>query len=89
MHTVQEKKKLLSRVRRLRGQIEAVERALEAEQGCYDVLTLVAAVRGAVDGLVAELIAGHVRAHVLSSQATQAQRDAAEELLDVVRTYVR
>ena len=89
MHTVQEKKKLLSRVRRIRGQIEAVERALEAERGCYDVLTLVAAVRGAVDGLVAELIADHVRVHVLSAQASQAQRDAAEELLDVVRTYVR
>ena len=55
-HTVKSKAKLLGRVRRIRGQIEAVERALEAELGCTDVLMLVASVRGAVNGLTAELI---------------------------------
>ena len=55
-HTIREKIKLLNRVRRIRGQVEAVERALEQELGCADVLHLVAAVRGAINGLMAEVM---------------------------------
>ena len=56
MHTAREKTKLLARVRRIRGQVEAIERALEAESGCAEVLHLVAAVRGAPNRRMAELI---------------------------------
>ena len=91
MHTVREKTKLLARVRRIRGQIEAVERALEEERGCYEVLSTVAAARGALHGLVTELVGDHMRLHVLpaGARASSAQRAAAEELLDVVRSYLR
>jgi len=58
-HTIKEKSRLLARVRRIRGQVEAVERALEAELGCADVLQLVASVRGAMNGLTIELIEDH------------------------------
>ena len=64
-HTIKGKAKLLGRVRRIRGQVEAVERALEAEIGCTDVLMLVASVRGAINGLTAELMEDHIRNHVV------------------------
>ena len=55
-HTVQNKSKLLARVRRLKGQMEAIERALEAEVSCAEILNLAASVRGATNGLVVELL---------------------------------
>ena len=55
-HTAREKTKLLTRVRRMRGQIEAIERALKAEAGCGQVLHLIAGVRGAMAGLMAEVV---------------------------------
>jgi DNA-binding FrmR family transcriptional regulator len=91
MHTVREKKKLISRVRRIRGQLEAVEKALVEEKGCFEVLQTVAAARGAMNGLVAEIVEDHVRFHVLDpdAKATSKQALAAEELIDVVRAYVK
>jgi DNA-binding FrmR family transcriptional regulator len=90
MHTTREKKKLIMRVRRIRGQLEAVEAALNDEKGCYEILQTVAAARGALNGLVAELIEDHVRFHVLDPDAKPAQRsEAAEELIEVVRAYVK
>ena len=90
-HTTKAKKKLLARIRRIRGQTEAIERALSAEHECSDVLQLVAACRGALNGLMAELIEGHVRYHVLDAErgANTPQADAAEELIGVVRTYLK
>ena len=57
-HTQKEKKALLNRVRRLRGQLDGLERALEEEQGCYEVLQQIAAVRGAVNGLMGQVLEG-------------------------------
>ena len=68
-HTVKDKPKLLARVRRIKGQAEAVERALEAELGCTDVLMLVASMRGALNGLTAELMEDHIRHHVVNPDA--------------------
>ena len=91
MHTVKDRAKLIGRVRRIRGQIEAVERALLEEKGCYDVLQTVAAARGALNGLVAEMIEDHVRFHVLDpEEKVSAKRArAADELINVVRAYVK
>ena len=90
-HTIVSKPKLLARVRRIRGQVEAVERALEAEAGCADVLMLVASVRGAINDLTAELMEEHIRHHVVDP-ARETDPDRARgttELIDVVRTYLR
>lgn len=90
MHTAREKAKLLARVRRIRGQVEAIERALEAETGCAEVLQLVAAARGATNGLMAELIEDHIREHVVGPDRSKAEQDAAvDELVDVVRAYLK
>jgi DNA-binding FrmR family transcriptional regulator len=91
MHTIKQKSKLLGRVRRIKGQLEAVERALEAEIGCTDVLMLVASVRGAVGGLTAELLEDHIRHHVIdpSSEKDPDKAKGAADLIDVVRTYLK
>lgn len=90
-HTVREKIKLLNRVRRIRGQIEAVERALEQEIGCSDVLQLIAGARGAINGLMAEVMEDHIRAHVVdpTHEGDLERAHAAEELIDVVRSYLK
>jgi DNA-binding FrmR family transcriptional regulator len=90
-HTTKDKEKLLLRVRRIRGQMDAIERALDSDQECSGVLQLMAACRGALNGLMAEVIEGHVWFHVLSPKEgrNSPQAEAAEELIDVVRTYLR
>ncbi|ODT06846.1 MAG: transcriptional regulator [Mesorhizobium sp. SCN 65-20] len=88
-HVIHEKAKLLARVRRIKGQVEAVERALEAELGCADVLQLVASVRGAVGGLTAELMEDHIREHVLAPADAAERQRGGDELIDVIRTYLK
>jgi DNA-binding FrmR family transcriptional regulator len=90
-HTIKEKSKLLARVRRIKGQVEAIERALEAELGCADVLMLVASVRGAVNGLTVELMEDHIRNHVVdpAHEPDPERAKGAAELIEVVRTYLK
>jgi DNA-binding FrmR family transcriptional regulator len=80
---------MLSRIRRIKGQAEAIERAVESEGECEDILQLVASCRGALNGLMAELIEGHLRFHVLSpgQKTLPSQLEAAEELISVVKRY--
>jgi DNA-binding FrmR family transcriptional regulator len=90
-HTISEKTKLLGRVRRIRGQVEAVERALEVEKGCAEVLQLIAAARGAINGLMAEVIEDHIRLHI-ANPANDSKADRAKgavELIEVVRSYLK
>jgi DNA-binding FrmR family transcriptional regulator len=90
-HTARDKEKLLVRVRRIRGQVEAVERALREEQECSDLLQLVAACRGALNGLMAELVEGHIWFHVLDPDRPKdsPQAAAAGELIDIVKAYLK
>jgi len=90
-HTTKDKEKLLLRVRKIRGQIDALERALAEEAECADVLQLMAASRGALNGLMAEVIEGHVRFHVLPphAAANSPQVEAAEDLIDIVNAYLK
>lgn len=90
-HTIHQKQKLLARVRRIRGQVEAIERALESEAGCDQVMHLIAGTRGAMAGLMAEVVEEHVRTHLVDADLhpKALNTDAAEQLLDVVRTYLK
>ena len=88
-HTKKEKAKLLNRVRRVRGQIEAVERTLEDEAGCATVLHLIVAVRGAINGLMAEVIEDHIRLHVVDPAKDAERAQGAEELIEAVQSYLR
>jgi DNA-binding FrmR family transcriptional regulator len=90
-HATKNKAKLLTRVRRIKGQVEAIERTLEdgGENECEQILQLVASCRGALNGLMAELIEGHLRHHVLddSRKTRPSQHQAADELMAVVKRY--
>jgi FrmR/RcnR family transcriptional regulator, repressor of frmRAB operon len=90
-HTIREKQKLLARVRRLRGQIEAIERALEGEAGCEQVMHLIAGARGAMAGLMAEVVEDHVRTHLVDTERHPGalNTEAADQLLELVRTYLK
>jgi DNA-binding FrmR family transcriptional regulator len=90
-HTVRNKPDLLARVRRIRGQVEALERALEAEKGCAEVMQQIAAVRGAVNSLMSEVIEEHVITHIASPSITSNANRArgADELIEIVRAYMR
>jgi len=89
-HLAKDTTKLIQRVRRIRGQVEAVERALESGEDCGRVLQMIAAARGAMNGLTAELLEGHIRFHVIDEKKANAQqREAAEELIEIVQSYFK
>lgn len=90
-HTIHEKQKLLARVRRIKGQVEAIERALAGEAGCELVMHLIAAARGAMAGLMAEVVEEHVRTHLVDDTKHPGALDteAVEQLLGVVRSYLK
>lgn len=89
-HTIKEKKKLLARVRRLRGQVEALERAVDEEKACADVLHLVVAARGAMNSLMAEVIEDHIRMHVVDPDRERGSRaKGAEDLIEIVQAYLK
>lgn len=91
MHTIKEKQRLLSRVRRIRGQVEAIERALESEAGCETIMHQIAGVRGAIAGLTAEVIDDHIQTHLVDAEQFPGALNpaAAEELMAVIRTYLK
>jgi DNA-binding FrmR family transcriptional regulator len=90
-HTIRDKKKLLDRVRRIRGQMEGIEKALEQEKDPALILQSIAACRGAINGLMGEVIEGHIRLHILNPdhQPTAAQVEAVDQVIDVLRTYLK
>ena len=88
-HTVHEKQKLLNRVRRLKGQIEALERALDAEESCIAVMQLLTAARGAINGMMAEVVQDHIQMHMIGSKPGREEMKAADELSEVLRSYIK
>jgi DNA-binding FrmR family transcriptional regulator len=90
-HTAEEKKRLLNRVRRIMGQVAAIQKGLEEEAECSEVLHTISACRGAMDALMAEVIEGHIRFHILSpnGESTDEQRLAADDLIAALRAYLK
>jgi DNA-binding FrmR family transcriptional regulator len=89
-YTVRDRTKLLHRIRRIHGQLEGVERALQSNGNPFAILQTVAACRGALNSLMVEIIEGHVRLHLLDpTQAPTREQREAEELIDIVRAFLR
>lgn len=89
-HSTHEKKRVLTRVRRIKGQADALGRALEAGVDCGDVLQQIAAIRGAVNGLMSEVLEAHVREEFGQPAQSDAQREArVRELTALVRSYLK
>lgn len=89
-HVTSNKEQLLARVRRIAGQMAAIEKAIAGDAGCSAVLHQVAGARGAINGLMDELIEDHVREHVAHPDLDAAERAAgAEELIAAIRRYAK
>lgn len=89
-HTVKDKNGLLARVRRIQGQANALERALEQESDCSAVLQQIAAIRGAVNGLMAQVLEGHLRDHLGAEDRTpQERQEDLEQVVSVLRSYLK
>lgn len=90
-HTVQEKDKLILRIKRIRGQLNAAEKALQEEAECTELLHNLTACRAAMGSLIAELLEGHIHNHVLNPdrKINKEQLAAANELVAVIKTYLR
>lgn len=88
---VHDQEKLLHRIRRIKGQVNAVERLLLDQKDCSSVLLTLAACRGAINSLMAEVLEDHVRLHMLDSKTKPGpeQKAAVEDLIEVLRTYLR
>lgn len=89
-HLQRERAKLLARVRRIRGQVDALERAIAGDRACADILQQIAACRGAVNGLMAHILDGHIREHLIDPDRapTKSEATALEDLNRVLHRYL-
>ena len=89
-HTPEEKKRAVTRLRRIRGQSDALIAAVERGEECGALLQQLAAVRGAINGLMLQVMEGHVREHLGDANASEAQREKdLEMVVSVLRSYVK
>jgi DNA-binding FrmR family transcriptional regulator len=89
-HTIEGKKKLLTRVRKIKGQSIALENTLEGKPDCMSVLQQIAAIKGAVNGLMKEVLEGHLREHLGANDITQQQRqDEVEQVILILKSYLK
>lgn len=87
--SVHEKRKLLNRIRRIRGQVAAAEQAIDSGKGCARVMHQLVACRGAINALLAEVLEDHVREHLIGAARSRAQAQAADDLIDIAHAYFR
>lgn len=89
-HTIRDKAKLLNRVRRIRGQVEAIERALLEQTDCINVLQQITSCRGAMNGLLAVVLEDHIRTHLVDAEPHgRPGDDAKEQLVEIIHSYFK
>ena len=85
-----EKQKLVARIKRIRGQVDSIERSLSTGDDCADILMLLANVRGGINSLMAEVLEDHIRLHMMNPDKAQfPTQEIAEDLIDLVRAYLK
>jgi DNA-binding FrmR family transcriptional regulator len=89
-HLNREQTKLVARIKRIRGQVDSIERSLTSGEDCADILMLLANVRGGINSLMAEVLEDHIRLHLLSSERSSSPpRELAEDMIELVRAYLK
>ena len=88
-HLNRDNTKLRARLRRIKGQVEGVERALEADANCTEVLRQIASIRGAVTGLTNEVLEEHLRTHVVDATDEAAREEGAEAMIQILKSYLK
>ncbi|KAA8732160.1 metal/formaldehyde-sensitive transcriptional repressor [Acinetobacter qingfengensis] len=88
--TLEDKKKILIRVRKVQGQVQAIERSLESDSPCTDVLQQICAIRGALNGLMTELLEIHLKDTLVSGESTELQRsDELIQISKILKSYLK
>jgi DNA-binding FrmR family transcriptional regulator len=89
-HLEKEKQKLVARIKRIRGQVDSIERSLSTGDDCADILMLLANVRGGINSLMAEVLEDHIRLHMMNpDKGSLPTQEVAEDLIDLVRAYLK
>lgn len=88
-HLDRDNSKLVSRIRRIKGQLEGVERALDRHVDCSEVLRQIASIRGAMSGLTNEIFEEHLRSHVVDAVDDKARAKGAEEMIQILKSYLK
>lgn len=88
-HTAHDNARLLTRTRRLKGQVAALERALSETVECRDVLTQIAAIRGAAQGLMMEVLDGHLREHIADEKRAAVRHEEVDSVVAILRSYFK
>ncbi len=86
-HTIRDKQKILARVNRIKGQLEAFAKGIDSEADCYEVLQLLASCRGALNGLMGDVVEGHIREHIVEAENKKAATDSGEDLIEIMRSF--
>ena len=87
MHTIREKDKIIARVNRIKGQLDAFAKAIESHDDCYKVMTLLSSCRGALNGLMGDVIEGHIREHIVEAENKKLAADSGEELIEIMKSF--
>ena len=88
-HVQRNKKKLLSRIRRVAGQVAALEQALESDADCADVLIQIAAAKGAIHGLMMEVLSDHLIEHVVDEASKAKRSEDAATIINLLKVYAK
>jgi DNA-binding FrmR family transcriptional regulator len=86
-HTIRDKTKLLARVSRLKGQLDAFAKGIESDQDCYQVMQLLSSCRGALNGLMGEMVEGHIREHIVESANKKDAAESGEDLIEIMKSF--
>lgn len=86
-HTSRQKTKTISRINRIKGQLDACAKAIESEADCYEVLQLLSSVRGAMNGLMGDVLNGHIRGHIVDAPNKKEAAKAGEELMSIMNSF--
>lgn len=86
-HTIHNKEKLLNRIKRLQGQLASVQEALESESDCYKLLQTLASARGALNGLMGEIVEGQIREHIVGATNAKEAAHAGEETIEILKSF--
>lgn len=88
-HTKQDRKKIISRINRLKGQLDSTARLLERDADCYKVLQVLSSCRGALNGLMGDLVDGHIETHVVKAKNKRSATKGGREVTEILRSFWR
>lgn len=88
-HTIRDKQKLKARTNKIQGQVGALKKMLDEPHECAAVLQQIAAIRGAINGLMREVIKGHLTEHIVHENDEAKREEDLQVVLSVLDSYIR